>query len=139
MYVIMDMGTTNTRLYMCANNQVVDHVKGNFGASFGKRNGRLELCKRVGSLLNDLLEQCAVKECDIESIVALGMAGSEIGLLYIPHIFLPADARTLAENIRKEKYHFTCAQIRAGVDACRLYGNGDSGCDKIWRTTMSVS
>ena len=35
MYVIMDMGTTNTRLYMCANNQVVDHVKGNFGASFG--------------------------------------------------------------------------------------------------------
>ena len=103
MYVIMDMGTTNTRLYMCANNQVVDHVKGNFGASFGKRNGRLELCKRVGSLLNDLVEQCAVKECDIESIVALGMAGSEIGLLYIPHIFLPADARTLAENIRKEK------------------------------------
>ena len=92
MYVIMDMGTTNTRLYMCANNQVVDHVKGNFGASFGKRNGRLELCKRVGSLLNDLLEQRAVKECDIESIVALGMAGSEIGLLDIPHIFLPADA-----------------------------------------------
>ena len=80
MYVIMDMGTTNTRLYMCANNQVVDHVKGSFGASFGKRNGRLELCKRVGSLLNDLLEQCAVKECDIESIVALVMAGSEIGL-----------------------------------------------------------
>ena len=103
MYVIMDMGTTNTRLYMWANNQVVDHVKGNFGASFGKKNGRLELCKRVGSLLNDLLDQCAVKECDMESIVALGMAGSEIGLLDIPHIFLPADARTLAENIRKEK------------------------------------
>ena len=66
MYVIMDMGTTNTRLYMCANNQVVDHIKGNFGASFGKRNGRLELCKRVGSLLNDLLDRCAVKECDME-------------------------------------------------------------------------
>ena len=41
MYVIMDMGTTNTRLYMCANSQVVDHVKGNFGASFGKKEWSL--------------------------------------------------------------------------------------------------
>ncbi len=103
MYVIMDMGTTNTRLYMCVNNKVVDFVKGSFGASLGKRNGRQALCKQVESLLNDLLDKCAVNECDVESIVALGMAGSEIGLLDVPHILLPADARTLAENIRKER------------------------------------
>ena len=28
MYAIMDMGTTNTRLYMCTNNKVIDFVKG---------------------------------------------------------------------------------------------------------------
>ena len=103
MYAIMDMGTTNTRLYMCENNQVLGHVKENFGASFGKRNGRSELYKRVGSLLNNLLSRFAVNECDIECIVALGMAGSEIGLLDIPHIPLPVDAQTLAENIRREE------------------------------------
>lgn len=27
MYVIMDMGTTNTRLYMCVNGSVIDYVK----------------------------------------------------------------------------------------------------------------
>ena len=103
MYVIMDMGTTNTRLYMCVNNQVIGSVKESFGASFGKKNGRHELCKRVESLLNDLLKKCTANECDIECIVALGMAGSEIGLMDVPHASLPADARTLAENIRKEK------------------------------------
>ena len=103
MYVIMDMGTTNTRLYMCENNNVVDYVKGSFGASFGKKNGRRGLCEQVENLLNDLLEKSAANERDIECIVALGMAGSEIGLLDVPHISLPADVRTLAENIRKEK------------------------------------
>ena len=103
MYVIMDMGTSNTRLYMCANNEVFECVKGGFGASFGKKNGRKELCEHIGSLLNELLNKCAVKETNVESIVALGMAGSEIGLVDIPHISLPANARTLAESIRKVK------------------------------------
>ena len=94
MYAIMDMGTTNTRLYMCTNNKVIDFVKGSFGANFGKKNGRQELCNRVESLLKELLNKCATNESDVETIVALGMAGSEIGLLDVPHISLPADAGT---------------------------------------------
>ena len=103
MYVIMDMGTTNTRLYLCVNNQVIDHVNGRFGASLGKRNGRWELCKRVKNLLNDLLNKCDTNEDDVESIVAVGMAGSEIGLCDVSHISLPADVRAIAENIQKVK------------------------------------
>lgn len=103
MYVIMDMGTTNTRLYMCVNSKVVDHVKGSFGASLGKTKGRGELCKQVECLLKELLKKCAVNECDIEIIVASGMPGSEIGLFEVPHIFLPTDARSLVVNIQKVK------------------------------------
>ena len=103
MYAIMDMGTTNTRLYMCTNNKVIDFVKGSFGANFGKKNGRQELCNRVESLLKELLNKCATNESDVETIVALGMAGSEIGLLDVPHISLTADGRALAEHIQKKK------------------------------------
>lgn len=103
MYVIMDMGTTNTRLYLCMGDEVVGHVAGGFGASLGKKSGRGELCLRTRRLLDELFAQHAVGEDDIESIVTLGMAGSELGLLEVPHIPLPADAGTLAENIQKKK------------------------------------
>ena len=44
-----------------------------------------------------------MKECDIERIVALGMAGSEIGLLDIPHIFLPAEMHGRRQRIFERK------------------------------------
>lgn len=99
MYVIMDMGTTNTRLYLCHGDSLVDSVKGPFGASFGKKHGRSELLLRVKDLLGDLLGKHAVEEAHVECILAVGMAGSEIGLCEVPHLLIPADAKTLAKHI----------------------------------------
>ena len=36
MYVIMDMGTTNTRLYMCANNKWSVTLRGTLGRALEK-------------------------------------------------------------------------------------------------------
>lgn len=103
MYVIMDMGTTNTRLYLCSGDQLVDCVKGPFGAGFGKKYGRPELLSRVKDLLGDLLGKCAVRGSHVECILAVGMAGSEIGLCEVPHISIPANAQTLAKHIHPER------------------------------------
>ena len=99
MYVIMDMGTTNTRLYLCHGDSLVDSLKGPFGASFGKKHGRTELLLQVKNLLGELLGKHAVKDSHVECILAVGMAGSEIGLWEVPHISVPAGAETLAKHI----------------------------------------
>ena len=103
MYIVMDMGTTNTELYLCSEDKVVERVKGGFGASFGKKNGHSALCDSAKALIDSLISKCGICESDIEKIVAVGMAGSEFGLLEVPHIALPTDLLALAENARFEK------------------------------------
>ena len=103
MYIVMDMGTTNTELFLCSENKITERVKGHFGASFGKKNGKDELCKKVKELLASLISKCSLNESDIELIVAVGMAGSEFGLFELPHIPLPSSTYTLAENAHIEK------------------------------------
>ena len=99
MYIIMDMGTTNTRLYLCENDQLADSVKGPFGAGFGKKHGRPSLVQQTKELLHAFLEKHAAQEAQVECILAVGMAGSEIGLCEVPHISIPADAETLAKHL----------------------------------------
>lgn len=101
MYVIMDMGTTNTRLYLCRDDRPMGSVKGSFGAAFGKKYGRRELLRQVEVLLKELLDKSTLDGEAVECILAVGMAGSEMGLWEISHMPLPADARSLAENIRR--------------------------------------
>ena len=103
MYSILDMGTTNTRLYLCEENKIVQEIKGEFGASYGKKHGRECLGERFKALLDELLSKCGLEACELENIVAVGMAGSEIGLCDTPHIPLPVDAHILSENVRVEK------------------------------------
>ena len=103
MYIVMDMGTTNTELFLCRDGKVVERVKGSFGASFGKKNGHGALCDSAKALIESLISKCGISEGDIEKIVAVGMAGSEFGLFELPHIALPTDLLALAENARFEK------------------------------------
>ena len=99
MQLIMDMGTTNTRLWLCQGEEVVAEVRGPFGAKFGKTEGREALFARVGALISGLLEDARIAEADVDCVMVSGMAGSEMGLCEIPHIALPADAHRLAEAI----------------------------------------
>ena len=59
-----------------------------------------------------------MKECDIESIVALGMAGSEIGLLDIPHIFLPAEMHYVFLQVNIQDCQNS--QIKTMLSICEL-------------------
>ena len=62
MYAIMDMGTTNTRLYMCKNDEVIGQALGAFGAGFGKNHGRQKLIERVNELIYELICKLSVSK-----------------------------------------------------------------------------
>ena len=91
MYISLDMGTSNTRLWLCDEQGDIDCLKGNFGAGTTKSLGKEKVFEMLRSLLKTLLDKNHIEEKNIEFIIASGMAGSELGIKEIPHIELPAD------------------------------------------------
>lgn len=96
MYIAIDMGTSNTRLWLCDENGVLNSVKDHFGASISKTEGKDVLFARLKNLIDKLTDDWDQVEC----IIASGMAGSELGLAEVPWIPLPADKYTLAKNLQ---------------------------------------
>ena len=92
MYLMMDMGTSNTRLWLCEGESVVGLKKGAFGAGSTKSNGREYLVDSLKKLMGELLAEHDVNESQIERVIVSGMAGSNIGLYDLPHISIPAYA-----------------------------------------------
>jgi len=97
MYIAMDMGTTNTRLWLCDGDAVVAAAKAPIGAGTTKKEGKAYLFSQLTQLLDRLIEENGSPE--ITCILASGMAGSELGLREVPHISLPADLYTLADSL----------------------------------------
>lgn len=93
---MMDMGTSNTRLWLHTGEQVLCK-KGAFGAGTTKCKGREYLFSAVKELIEQLLAEADMQS--VEEILVSGMGGSELGLCEIPHIALPADIYTLADNV----------------------------------------
>lgn len=101
MDMIMDMGTSNTRLWLRTGEKTFCKKAG-FGAGTGKQKGRAYLCAAVKELLSDLLAEAGAEEAQVERILTAGMAGSEIGLWEVPHAALPADIFSLADQVQAQ-------------------------------------
>ncbi len=99
MYIIMDMGTSNTRLWLIKDGGVLALKKGSFGAGSSKTHGKSFLYDSLKGLLCELTHENSISEKEIECILVSGMAGSELGLLEIPHISLPADIYRLSDSL----------------------------------------
>lgn len=101
MYIAMDMGTSNTRLWLCENLEVRHFVKIPIGAGITKTKGKDFLFAEIKNLITTLLTESNTKICDVEYIITSGMVGSELGLKEIPRIQLPADISSLTKNLQK--------------------------------------
>ena len=99
MIFIMDMGTSNTRLWLYNGESEVACVKGAFGARSGKLQGRDFLYGKLRELIFGVLNENGVSEEDVECIMISGMAGSEGGICDVPHISLPAGEMKLASSV----------------------------------------
>ena len=99
MYLAMDMGTSNTRLWLCDKKQILDSKKATFGAKFGKTKGQKALFESLKGIISDLLSENNILKSQIECIISSGMSGSEIGLCEIPHGDLPKDVYSEATSL----------------------------------------
>lgn len=128
MYIAMDMGTTNTRIWLCENGTVTDKSKERFGAKTGKAEGKEALFSKTRNMIRELLSKNSLSERDIECIVVSGMAGSEIGLCEVPHRAIPTDCYDSAKNLHETvipqitsiPFHFVAGLKKQ---------NGDTLCD----------
>ena len=102
MYIAMDMGTSNTRIWLCDKERIIGSYKRPFGAKLGSTN-KNALFGRLTDLISESLSQNGVTEEDVECILTSGMAGSEIGLCEIPHISLPTDVYRNASMISQKR------------------------------------
>ena len=101
--ITVDGGTTNTRLSLVRNGEIIDTLKYGVGACLGcsdkepiyrsLRNGIDELCKRN-----------SINESDISCVIASGMITSEGGLYNLPHLIAPVTINDLASSIYKTKF-----------------------------------
>ena len=68
MILLMDMGTSNTRLFLFDGQRVLDTEKGAFGAGSTLSEGRAFLEERVKALINTVLSRNSLSEKDISVI-----------------------------------------------------------------------
>jgi len=97
-YLTIDGGTTNTRIYLVLDGQVVDSVRFGIGSVGGKENTeRLKAAIKEG--ISNLLSGHGKKEFEIERILASGMITSDGGLCSLPHLETPCGLSELAQAI----------------------------------------
>lgn len=99
MYIAMDMGTSNTRVWLCDDQKILCNKKMPFGAKLGLAEGRNILFAKLRGLLEEILIESNASANDVECIITSGMSGSEFALCDVPHICIPSDKYVLADNI----------------------------------------
>lgn len=95
-YITIDGGTTNTRISLVKDYEVIETLKYNVGARAGIDDNLL-LKKTVKNGISKLLSQNGLKKEDITRILASGMITSEFGLFKLDHAVTPVGLAELHE------------------------------------------
>jgi len=103
--VCVDLGTTNTRVWLMCDEQIVASVSDLMGIRDAARDGRQEITRDLRGLVTKLLYEAdrGAKSCAPKYIVAAGMIGSNLGLVEVPHIQPPTG---IAELTAAARWHY---------------------------------
>jgi 2-dehydro-3-deoxygalactonokinase len=99
MYIItIDAGTSNTRATLWQNGAPIGYASKEVGCRDTAITGNNEKLKdAVRDAITELIKNAALTEGDIKAVIASGMITSNMGLVEIPHIRLPAGKKELAQ------------------------------------------
>lgn len=97
-YITIDGGTTNTRISLVENNEIIDTVKLQIGARAGI-DGNSLLKSEIKKGIAEILARNHLTGNDIDRILASGMITSEFGLCNLEHITVPAGIRELNKSM----------------------------------------
>jgi 2-dehydro-3-deoxygalactonokinase len=101
--IYVDMGTTNTRVWLVRGNEILARGSKTVGVRDTARDGSTT---RIQSVLKELITAMLTPANETsppntpESIVTAGMIGSPLGLAGVPHVFAPAGLREIADASR---------------------------------------
>ncbi|HEY2972546.1 MAG TPA: 2-dehydro-3-deoxygalactonokinase [Pyrinomonadaceae bacterium] len=104
--VCVDMGTTNTRVWLVSGNEVLARASVSVGARDTARDGS---DRRIRNALHDLIEQVRPAEEEASLIrptcvIAAGMITSPLGLAEVPHVDAPAGKCEIAARVKQQSF-----------------------------------
>jgi 2-dehydro-3-deoxygalactonokinase len=104
--ICVDMGTTNTRVWLVNGNEVMGRASASVGARDTARDGS---DIRIRNALHDLIEQVRTAEDEASfarpaCVIAAGMISSPLGLAEVPHVSAPAGKCELATSVIRRHF-----------------------------------
>ncbi|MEA3454572.1 MAG: 2-dehydro-3-deoxygalactonokinase [Candidatus Caldatribacteriota bacterium] len=101
-FAIIDCGTTNSRVYVLNDKfKIIKRGTEKIGVRDTAISGSKDVLKLgLKNLLEDTILSASLKIKDIKFVITFGMITSEIGLIEIPHRWVPVGVNDLASNIK---------------------------------------
>ncbi len=98
--ISIDTGTTNTRVTLWRNKEVIAHQACEVGVRDTAITGNREKLQHgVRDTLEKTLAEGGISEDDIELVIGSGMISSNLGLFELPHVLAPAGLAQLARGM----------------------------------------
>lgn len=126
-YVCIDSGTTNTRISLVRDNNVIDTMKYHCGTKCSKDELKLTLKKGISEILvkNNADEKTANK------IIASGMITSELGLIDLEHITAPVGLKELNEGIVEKSFEDISSIPFSFIRGVKIFGENLDDTDML--------
>jgi 2-dehydro-3-deoxygalactonokinase len=98
--ITIDTGTTNTRVTLWKNQEVIDKVSREVGVRNTAIDGNnAKLKNAVKEAISEILDNNHLTLNEVNIILASGMITSNVGLVEIPHLWAPAGIEDLANGM----------------------------------------
>lgn len=99
-YITIDGGTTNTRISLIADNQIIDTLQYSVGAGKNMENRGI-LAETIKRGIAEILAKNKMKKEHVRAVLASGMLTSEYGICEIAHIEAPAGICELHRALKR--------------------------------------
>lgn len=97
---ILDFGTTNVKLYLCQDGQIVQKIVENVGIKdFSNNIMTVSMEDYIRDLLTRSLEKIGKAMADLKRLICFGMITAETGLKEVPHLTAPASLQQMKESV----------------------------------------
>ena len=98
--ICVDMGTTNTRVWIVKNQNIVNRISERVGLRDAVREGNKSMVRdTLARLVATARSRAAELELEVDCVLAAGMLTSRLGLCEVPHIVAPAGEEELAGSL----------------------------------------
>lgn len=127
-YITVDGGTTNTRVCLAVDGNIVDMIKYNVGAGKSIDNKNI-LKSTIKEGISEILKRNNMQSSEILRILASGMLTSEYGIYTLEHIKTPGGIKKLhegmAETVISEISDIPFVIMRGVKTDCESFENAD--------------